>query len=366
MSSPSAIVHLPLQGAGVCTAAGGLRVTQAQCTANATPPGPELLDAYDLMGDPVTASAALPNRADLCREADIEVPTLRFMSRALPMLSAALQDLTSQEGMAVSELATARLFVVAPESAPDLGLMWIMQAWMSLHGTQEELAQRALLQRMSGHASVLEALREARAYLTVGQGLSTRRHALVLCCESWLTHEGLARLDSVNQLRSPSSDGVVPGEAAVLLHLGGGAHASLRCAGFFEPEDRFQNSRPLGTHISEAILALQHAQAGAVMTSVLCDAHAHQRAMSRETEFLRHRHWQHLLPDDGAWIDESGLGYLGHCAPLLQMAMMAQLPVPRLPAVAIARSLWRQSIVCFRAPTTGDSLAAMGRHLAAG
>ncbi|WP_156374375.1 hypothetical protein [Pseudorhodoferax sp. Leaf274] len=113
-----------------------------------------------------------------------------------------------------------------------------------------------------------------------------------------------------------------------------------------ESEDRHRNERPLGTPISDALLAL-HAGGGGT-AAVLCDAHANLRAMAREAEFLRRRHWADLPPDGPAWCNGAVLGYVGQCMPLLQLAALATGPLGDWAAVAYARSLWRQAWVSVR------------------
>lgn len=324
-------LELKLQGAGACSAAGDLAASIGALDPQAAALGPQLLDAFDCCGDAV---AALP--AAVC-----EALPLAFMPRAQALLAAAAQDLSQRCGVALAQLGAERLFIIAPESAPQ-GPAELKQAWLNLQPPMSAHALSRQAQRISVHAEVAEGLAAAAVFLGAA---GSQAHALVLACESWLSHDALARLDDIDELRSASSDGVLPGEAAVLLRLGS-AGLPLRCLAPVETEARSGNARPLGTAISEAVLQLQVAEDARF---IVRDLHAGQRAFVREAEFLRRRHWPALAPDAHAWRDVSALGYLGRAAPLLQMALLAELPPAQTPALAYARSLWRGSLVLHRA-----------------
>ena len=297
--------------------------------------GTEVLDAYDCTGD---AICARPARVEGLVP-DASTGTRASMDlRLQAMLASAAADLCQRAGMRLEDLAGERLFLVTPESAGPQGALELRQAWLQLHGKPADARQDGI----SDHATVVEALGVAAACLSTMPGCG----ALVLCGESWLGHQALARLDDADLLCSPSSDGVIPGEALVLLRL----HASaprIACAEVKQTVDRHADERPLGTPLSEALLAL-NALGDAMPAAVLWDVHANVRPFQRESEFLRRRHWALLPLNSAAWLNSAALGYVGRCLPLLQLGALAALPDASLPAVACARSLWRDALVSVR------------------
>ena len=330
--------RLHLHSAGVATAAGGLVASVEQLNADAAPLGSTVLeDMLDAAGEPIAAVPACP-------------PGMAPARRVQTLVQAALRDLCQQAGLTPAVLGTERLFIVTPESEvpqPELGLV-ALQAWLDACGAHTAADQSAAMLRVSFHEHIGEALGAAQGHLA-GQA----PHALVLCAETWLGHAALQWLDGQDLLRSSSSNGVVPGEAAVLLRLarGAGADTALHYAHADAPQPRTPDAPALGSHWSELMLALQRLPAfqDQPPVSVLRDRHASHPAMAREEEFVRRRNWQHLRPDDPlAWLDSAALGYIGRCGPLLQLAALARLDAARLPAIGSWRSLWRHTLVSAR------------------
>lgn len=363
---PSPVLTLPLLSAGLSCAAGGLQALAEGLAPGGSLLGAEVLNALDMNGAPISAQPALPLRG--------QVDELCGVARQRQMLAAASQDLCQRSGLSLAALAELRVFVVRPESSARQGPAQaaldenlLAQLWLDLLGLQTAHAQAMQMQGLSRHAHAFEALAAAAAYLSGGAAAGSARRALVLGCESWLGESALALLDDIDQLSAPASDGVVPGEAAVLLLLGSGEQAlPLRCCHVLEAEDRWCNQRPIGTSISEMLLALQGMKTAAagewaalkpasMDRLVLSDAHANQEAMRRESEYLRQRHWSALAPGSDAWLDCSQLGYLGQTLFLLQLALLGEQAGPPLPACAYARSLWRHGLMAWREPARPQS-----------
>ncbi|MDC8785305.1 hypothetical protein [Roseateles koreensis] len=359
---PSIILNIPVLKAGLSCAAGSLQATLAALAPGQPAPGVEVLDALDMNGAALGALPALALRG--------QTGELRGLARQRQLLAAATTDLCQCSGLSLAELATLRVFVVRPESSARQGAAQVAldeslltQLWFELLGVATAHGQAQQLQRLSCHAHAFEALSAAAAYLSsAGPSHSavTPRRALLLACESWLGDAALALLDDIDQLSGPACDGVVPGEAAVLLLLGQGEQATtLRCCHVLEPEDRWQNERPMGRACSEMLLALQDKNAtqtsGAAM--VLSDAHPNQEAMRREAEYLRLRHWPHLPTGSPAGLDCAPLGYLGQSLFLLQLALLSQQPAPQQTACAYARSLWQHSLMAWRPAAAQPAMA---------
>lgn len=194
-TQPRRVLAVPVQSAGVCTAAGGLGATMAQWAGGGGAIGSILLDAYDCTGDAVAARAALVEATS-----DAQTPELSFMARMQPMLVAAVADLCQATALRPKDLAQERLFIVVPESDRALGASWVRQAWMHLHGALAESEQQAMQQRISAHSSVVDALGAAVGWLPLSEA-----GVLVLCCESWLTREALAVLDAPTCCAAPAA-----------------------------------------------------------------------------------------------------------------------------------------------------------------
>ncbi|CAN5378451.1 hypothetical protein BH11PSE9_BH11PSE9_03550 [soil metagenome] len=341
MACPTRAFELRLHSAGVCSAAGGLGATVARMAPGAPAVGVQSVDEHDAAGEPIGVIAAGPAEW---------LPAARVGH----MVRSAALDLSAQAGVAMDALAKERLFIVRPESGAaqaELGFA-ALQAWLDVCGAESESEQNVIAQRASWHADAAAALAAARRYLAGCEGDAC---ALLLCAESWIGPAALQSLDADDQLRSRSSGGVVPGEAAVLLRLACSSSSSggvaLRYAAGEETQDRLDCEAPLGTLVSQATIATvgSPAEGRAPAATAMRDRHASHRVMAREEEFVRRRNWSHLpAAEPEEWIDTGIFGYLGHCMPLLQLAVLAQLDVARWPAIGCARSLWRHTLVCAR------------------
>ncbi|MEF7612873.1 hypothetical protein V4F39_03050 [Aquincola sp. MAHUQ-54] len=323
-------LHCRVAGGGACTAAGGVEATSLALAPEAPPLPLPLCGEHDAAGAAVAARLALASG-------------LAPLERISRLVAGAAADLAAASGGAPHRWRPARLFVVMPEATPvwpEAGLA-AAAAWLAWCGSERGAPA------VGFHAGTLQALQAAQAFLA---GAAPQAEAIVLAAESWVALGPLQWLDTLDQLATPSSAGVVPGEAAVLLWLKRDEGTPLWLATADERLDRHVADIHLGSAWSHAVLAACQAARcePAEVQRVTRGAHASHMGLAREEGFVRARNWPHLDPLQ-AVADSAVLGYLGHAATLLDLLLLCQSKPPvKGAALASSRSLWRATSVALR------------------